>query len=77
MEQTIISGDERREKLLALLLRSDEPLSGGKIGDIYHVSRQVVVQDIALLRSKGIQSYRRHVAICMKKMLATKIAGGL
>lgn len=53
MEQTILSGDERREKLLALLLRSDEPLSGGKIGDIYHVSRQVVVQDIALLRSKG------------------------
>ena len=49
MEQTILSGDERREKLLALLLRSDEPLSGGKIGDIYHVSRQVVVQDIALL----------------------------
>ena len=46
MEQTIISGNERREKLLALLLRSDEPLSGGKIGDIYHVSRQVVVQDI-------------------------------
>jgi transcriptional regulator of NAD metabolism len=53
MEQTILSGDERREKLLALLLRSDEPLSGGKIGEIYHVSRQVVVQDIALLRSKG------------------------
>ena len=49
----ILSGDERREKLLALLLRSDEPLSGGKIGEIYHVSRQVVVQDIALLRSKG------------------------
>ena len=36
MEQTILSGDERREKLLALLLRSDEPLSGGKIGEIYH-----------------------------------------
>ena len=53
MEQTILSGDERREKLLALLLRSDEPLAGGKIGDSYHVSRQVVVQDIALLRSKG------------------------
>ena len=50
MEQTILSGDERREKLLALLLRSDEPLSGGKIGEIYHVSRQVVVQDIALLQ---------------------------
>ena len=64
MEQTILSGDERREKLLALLLRSDEPLSGGKIGDICSVQ-------------KGIQSYRRHVAICMKKMLATKIAGGL
>lgn len=53
MEQTILSGDERREKLLALLLRSDEPISGAKIGEIYHVSRQVVVQDIALLRSKG------------------------
>ena len=75
MEQTILSGDERREKLLALLLRSDEPLSGGKIGEIYHVSRQVVVQDIALLRSKGhsIVSTPRGT----RKLQAARIASGL
>lgn len=77
MEQTILSGDERREKLLALLLRSDEPLSGGKIGDIYHVSRQVVVQDIALLRSKGIRSYQLRVVMCTRKLQAARIASGL
>ena len=66
MEQTILSGDERREKLLALLLRSDEPLSGGKIGEIYHVSRQV-----------DIRSYRHRVVMCTKRMPAVRIAGGL
>ena len=76
MEQTILSGDERREKLLALLLRSDEPLSGGKIGEIYHVSRQVVVQDIALLRSKG-HSIVSTPVMCTRKLQAARIASGL
>ena len=77
MEQTILSGDERREKLLALLLLSDEPLSGEKSGTSIMSAVRLSYRISHCSVQKGIQSYRRHVAICMKKMLATKIAGGL
>ncbi|MCD8019594.1 MAG: transcription repressor NadR [Clostridiales bacterium] len=47
------NGAERRKTLLSLLNDSDEPLSGATLGKQTGVSRQVVVQDIALLRSQG------------------------
>ena len=46
-------GAERRKKILELLRASDAPLSGGALGTATGVSRQVVVQDIALLRTEG------------------------
>lgn len=50
---TELNGKERREKIMELLLSSSEPLSGSALGKITGVSRQVVVQDIALLRTEG------------------------
>lgn len=47
-----MSGEKRREKLLKILRESEEPVSGTKLAENFHVSRQVVVQDIALLRAK-------------------------
>ena len=46
-------GPERREKLLALLESSREPISGSMLGKHFGVSRQIIVQDIALLRGAG------------------------
>ena len=46
-------GAERRKMILALMKESSKPLSGGALGAATGVSRQVVVQDIALLRSEG------------------------
>ena len=46
-------GDQRRQKILSLLHSAEKPLSGGALGRATGVSRQVVVQDIALLRSQG------------------------
>lgn len=48
-----MTGTDRREKLLHLLRESDTTLSGAWLGKQTGVSRQVVVQDIALLRTKG------------------------
>ncbi len=48
-----LTGSQRREKILNLLRNTSEPLSGGELGGRTGVSRQVVVQDIALLRSQG------------------------
>lgn len=52
MEYTL-SGAQRRKKILNMMKASSTPLSGGVLGKETGVSRQVVVQDIALLRTQG------------------------
>ena len=47
------SGEARREKILAALRESEGPLSGGALAERCGVSRQVVVTDVALLRTRG------------------------
>lgn len=44
-------GDIRREKLLDILKTSSGPVSGSSLSKKLGVSRQVIVQDIALLRA--------------------------
>jgi len=44
---------ERRETLLALLHEANKPLTGAELAGQYGVSRQVIVQDIAILRASG------------------------
>ncbi len=59
-----MSGEKRRENLLKILRESDEPVSGTKLAENFHVSRQVIVQDIALLRAKNhdiISTHRGYV----------------
>lgn len=46
-------GDERREMLLTWLKSSTQPLTGGELADRAHVSRQVIVGDITILKAKG------------------------
>lgn len=46
-----MEGDRRREKIIELLLESPQPVSGSEIAKRFEVSRQVIVQDIALLRA--------------------------
>lgn len=48
-----MTGDERRREILQTLREADQPLSGERLGDQTGVSRQVVVHDIALLRTEG------------------------
>ena len=46
-------GEKRRKQILQLLRESSTPLSGTAIGRLTGVSRQMVVQDMALLRGQG------------------------
>ncbi len=46
--------EERRKKILDILNTMDEPITGSQLAKKFDVSRQVVVQDIAVLRAKGI-----------------------
>lgn len=52
-EKMELTGAQRRKKILEMMQKSDEPLSGGALGKATGVSRQAVVQDIALLRTEG------------------------
>ena len=49
----VLTGAQRRKRIVKLMKESTRPLSGGTLGKETGVSRQVVVQDIALLRTEG------------------------
>lgn len=55
-----MSGEKRRENLLKILQASGEPVSGTKLAEKFQVSRQVVVQDIALLRAANYDIVSTH-----------------
>ena len=48
-----MTGEVRRTKILQLLKEQGEPLSGTALAKVFHVSRQVIVQDIALMRAEN------------------------
>lgn len=49
-----LSGQERREQILKILRSSEEPIAGTELAGQLCVSRQVIVQDMALIRANGI-----------------------
>ena len=46
-----MSGEERRNQIIHILQSSTTPVSGVKLAKMLDVSRQVIVQDVALLRA--------------------------
>lgn len=48
-----LTGAERRQQLLAWLKESEAPLTGSELAKRASVSRQVIVQDISLLKAKN------------------------
>lgn len=48
-----MNGEQRRKQLLEVLAGSKAPVSGAVLARQFQVSRQVIVQDIALLRANG------------------------
>lgn len=48
-----LSGEQRRDKIIQQLLSSRDAVSGASLAKEFQVSRQVIVQDIALLRAKN------------------------
>ena len=48
-----MTGNERRNQILHLLREQGSPLSGTALAKTFGVSRQVIVQDIALIRAEN------------------------
>ena len=47
-----MTGTERREKIIQMLTQSEVPIPGKTLAQPLAVSRQVIVQDMALLRAR-------------------------
>jgi len=73
-------GVDRREQLLAHLRRAARPVTGTELASIFGVSRQVIVQDVAILRAAGEpivatpQGYvlSPHLAVTHRAVIASK-----
>lgn len=48
-----MNGEERREQIIKIIRESNRPVSGTSLAKELGVSRQVIVQDMALLRANG------------------------
>ena len=51
------NGTARRAELLSMLRTADEPISGTALAGHFNVSRQVIVQDVALLRASDAEIF--------------------
>ena len=52
-----MTGSERRDQIINQIKKSSIPVSGAQLAKEFDVSRQVIVQDIALLRARDIDIY--------------------
>lgn len=50
-----MKAEQRRKEIVNLLTAKKEPLSGGALSEILSASRQIIVQDIALLKASGYE----------------------
>ena len=49
----MMTGEERRAFIVDRIKSSEKPISGTKLAELCEVSRQVIVQDVALIRASG------------------------
>lgn len=65
-----MEGDERRKRILEILHDEKQPITGTELAGLLGVSRQIIVQDIALLRAsdKNILSTNKGYILFAEKL---------
>ena len=58
---------DRRKAIVNLLLSSNEAISGGKLSEEFGVSRQIIVQDITVLKGTGYDILSTHNGYIIQK----------
>lgn len=58
--------EERRKEIVARLMASDKAISGGALSAQLGVSRQIIVQDIAVLKAQGFDILSTHQGYVIK-----------
>lgn len=67
-----MNGKERREQIIDLLRNSEKPIPGTELARQLDVSRQVIVQDMALIRANGIDVTSTNRGYVVKEAKQTK-----
>ena len=55
-----MKADERRKGIATLLMSAEKPVSGAELSAQFGVSRQIIVQDMALIRANGVDVISTH-----------------
>lgn len=58
---------ERRKAIVNLLLSTKEPISGGELAKQFGISRQIIVQDISVLKGTGYEILSTSQGYVMQK----------
>ena len=62
-----MKAQERRKSIINLLLSEDRPVPGGELSEKCGVSRQIIVQDIAVLKGQGFDILSTHNGYIIQK----------
>lgn len=55
-----MKADERRKEIANYLMSEQKPVSGGALSEKFGVSRQIIVQDISVLKASGFDVLSTH-----------------
>ncbi|MBQ9746306.1 MAG: transcription repressor NadR, partial [Clostridia bacterium] len=58
---------ERRKAIVNLLLSAEDPVSGGELAQKFGISRQIIVQDITVLKGTGYEILSTSQGYIMQK----------
>ena len=61
-----MKANERRTAIINLLMSKKEPISGGNLAKHFDISRQIIVQDIAILKSLGYDILPTHYGYVLR-----------
>ena len=61
-----MKAEERRKEIVNILMSETKPISGSKLSERLHASRQSIVQDIAVLRAEGHNILSMHYGYIMQ-----------
>ena len=61
-----MKAEQRRREIVALLMGAENPVSGSELSERTGVTRQVIVQDIALLKASGYEILSTHKGYVIK-----------
>lgn len=55
-----MKADERRKEIVNYLMSEQKPVSGGALSEKFGVSRQIIVQDISVIKAAGYEILSTH-----------------